>query len=219
MSWPFNPRPAKSLLILRDQYNTKYPSRSKDSDGMLGDELHAARVSDHNPNAQGVVTALDITHDPAHGLDIAVESQRLVLNNDPRIKYVIANKRIWEPGKGWQAYSGTDPHTNHMHVSVNASNGDLTMPWNIEEEDMERIKELEGMADDRLRVIKRLADAVDVDYKSENDIPQVLANIATLYGLVNAKDGTITKLIQNESSDAELGRKVRELLTKEVIGG
>lgn len=131
MAWPTNPRPAKSLLTLRDQYNAKYPARNKASDGMLGDALHAQRVSDHNPNAQGVVCALDVTYDPAHGLDIAVEARRLVDSKDSRIKYVIANGRIWEPDKGWQPYNGADPHTGHMHVSVNTVNGDDPKPWKL----------------------------------------------------------------------------------------
>lgn len=134
MAWPTNPRPAKSLLTLRDQYNAKYPVRSKASDGMLGDALHAQRVSDHNPNAQGVVCALDITHDPAHGLDIAVEAQRLVDSKDPRIRYVIANGCIWEPSMGWQPYNGADPHTGHMHISVNMPNGDDASPWRLSKE-------------------------------------------------------------------------------------
>jgi hypothetical protein len=36
------------------------------------------------------------------------------------IMYMIWNKRIWkayQPDKGWQAYSGADPHTGHVHFS------------------------------------------------------------------------------------------------------
>jgi hypothetical protein len=135
MAWPINPRPAKSLVVLRDQYNAKYPKRGKASDGMLGDEAHAARQSDHNPDKNGVVRALDITHDPEHGLDISAEAHRLVDSGDPRIYYVIANGRIWGwPKKQWYDYDGTDKHFNHMHISVNTSNGDDTTPWKIDPE-------------------------------------------------------------------------------------
>jgi hypothetical protein len=63
------PRIAKSLDVLRSQINKAHPNRSKVSDGWIGDTAHAARASDHNPNSGGVVTALDLTHDPAHGFD------------------------------------------------------------------------------------------------------------------------------------------------------
>ena len=65
MSW----RLARSLAVLRSQINDLSPNRSKISDGTIGNQEHASRVSDHNPNAAGVVTAMDITHDPQHGID------------------------------------------------------------------------------------------------------------------------------------------------------
>jgi hypothetical protein len=67
MAW----RPAKSLIQLRDQINQIAPNRSKASDGTIGDAAHASRASDHNPWVRegdaGVVTAIDITHDPDDG--------------------------------------------------------------------------------------------------------------------------------------------------------
>ncbi|MGY6595139.1 hypothetical protein [Klebsiella pneumoniae] len=66
-------RVAKSLLILRDQINQYAPHRNTDSDGTIGDEHHAHTNSDHNPQVIdgniGVVTAIDITHDPQHKCD------------------------------------------------------------------------------------------------------------------------------------------------------
>jgi len=29
---------------------------------------------------------------------------------------VIFNRRIWDPAQGWHAYTGTDPHTSHIHA-------------------------------------------------------------------------------------------------------
>jgi hypothetical protein len=34
-----------------------------------------------------------------------------------RVKYIIWYNRIWEPGIGWHAYGGPNPHTNHVHIS------------------------------------------------------------------------------------------------------
>lgn len=117
MSW----RLAGSLVKLRDQINAAHPHRSKVSDGTIGDSAHAATVSDHNPNAQGVVCALDITHDPENGVDIDKLSDVLAASRDPRIKYLIANSLILVPedsGWTWQGYQGSNPHTSHLHVSV-----------------------------------------------------------------------------------------------------
>lgn len=33
------------------------------------------------------------------------------------VKYVIWNRYIWFPGRGWHKYSGPSPHTDHVHVS------------------------------------------------------------------------------------------------------
>lgn len=35
------------------------------------------------------------------------------------IKYVIWNRYIWYPGRGWHKYNGPSPHTDHVHVSFN----------------------------------------------------------------------------------------------------
>lgn len=124
-------RRAKSLTTLVNQVNAQWPNRNKASDGWLGDSAHAARVSDHNPNSAGVVTAQDITHDPANGVDIGKLFDNLM--GDSRIKYLIWNKRIWYPASGWKAYSGTNPHTKHGHVSVSstASKYDDPKNWTI----------------------------------------------------------------------------------------
>jgi hypothetical protein len=141
MAW----RVAKSLLILRDQINAAYPNRSKASDGTIGDPAHQAQgsASDHNPwltlygDPTGIVTALDVTHDPAHGCDINALTDELAASRDARIKYLIANGLILSGNDGpspwvWRAYSGSDPHTNHFHLSVVADQRcDDTRPWGI----------------------------------------------------------------------------------------
>jgi hypothetical protein len=126
MAW----RVARSLDILLGQLNALAPRRSKASDGSIGDAAHATRDSDHNPwyvfGGQALVTARDFTHDPAGGLDCHQLAAALVGRRDPRIKYVIWNRRILSGNPGpspwrWRAYSGSNPHTKHLHVSVVAS--------------------------------------------------------------------------------------------------
>lgn len=36
------------------------------------------------------------------------------------VKYVIWNRYIWSPSKGWRKYSGPSDHTDHVHVSFNS---------------------------------------------------------------------------------------------------
>ncbi len=133
-------RVAKSLEVLRDQMNAAHRRRRKENDGTIGDAAHQARTSDHNPwvrdGAVGVVTALDITHDPAHGVDTYAMAETLRLNRDRRIKYVISNRRIfssqvhaWE----WWPYAGPNPHDGHVHISVLSDKAlyDDRTPWNL----------------------------------------------------------------------------------------
>jgi hypothetical protein len=127
-------RVAQSLEVLRDQINAAYPLRSRASDGTIGDAAHQASVSDHNPDRYGVVRALDITHDPAHGCDIDQLSDALCASRDERISYLIANRLITGPNYGWAwcAYDGDDPHTNHLHLSVVGDwRADDTRAWAI----------------------------------------------------------------------------------------
>jgi hypothetical protein len=126
-------RLAKALEQLRSQVNAMAPKRSKKMDGSIGDAAHSARKSDHNPNAAGVVCAIDVTHDPAGGLDGEKFANALRASADPRINYVIFNRRIAGAGKGWdwRRYTGAAPHDKHVHISVkqDARLYDDASPW------------------------------------------------------------------------------------------
>lgn len=121
MAW----RVAKSLLHLREQVDAKVPNRNKRNDGTIGDAAHAARTSDHNPwvddGDTGVVTAMDITNDPSHGVISRKIAETLVASRDSRIKYIISNRQIVSSSVSpwrWRAYNGANPHTEHVHISV-----------------------------------------------------------------------------------------------------
>lgn len=137
MAW----RPAYSLETLKSQLDAAYPGWT--FLGFLGDQAHAAVASDHNPNAAGVVCALDIG--PGGGLDIFALADSIAANPHPDLKYIISNRRIanWQTGFKWEAYNGSDPHDTHIHVSVGrGSDGQSVQPyddrvqWNIEGDDM-----------------------------------------------------------------------------------
>src|SRR5262245_51508665 len=129
-------RLAKSLDLLRRQVNAMAPNRGKASDGTVGDLAHQATGSDHNPNSSGVVTAMDITHDPAHGFDSWKFAEMLRLRKDRRIKYVISNGRIFSSSVEawkWRPYTGANKHDHHVHISVmgSAALWDDTKDWDI----------------------------------------------------------------------------------------
>lgn len=130
MTW----RLAKSLETLRAQVNLRWPTRNKSSDGSIGDPAHSARTSDHNPNDDGVVCAIDITHDPKSGCDSEALAQALRASRDPRIKYIISNRKICSPDNqnwAWRKYTGSNPHDHHVHISVKGSKAhyDNVGPW------------------------------------------------------------------------------------------
>lgn len=110
---------APSLVQLRNEVNSRWPNRSKVSDGWIGDAAHSARKSDHNPDwsapgkRRGVVRALDIT---TKGIDVQLLLKHTT--NDSRVAYVIYNRRIYQHSTGWQPYRGSNPHTSHVHVSI-----------------------------------------------------------------------------------------------------
>ena len=135
-------RLATSLAILRGEFDTLAPQRSRASDGWIGDPAHAARISRHNPNQFGVVTALDITHDPPGGCDVHNVAGWLLSHPHPELAYIISDGRIGTPGGGWRSYGGSNPHTRHAHFGVGVGPDsdplppyDSTTPWGLIKED------------------------------------------------------------------------------------
>lgn len=96
----------------------------------IGDASHSARTSDHNPNSAGRVNAADfMIRGPFSKAMAAFLASMLI--KDRRTKYVIYNRRIWQDGS-WHAYSGSDPHTDHVHLSVFDSAHTNLSKWRIE---------------------------------------------------------------------------------------
>jgi hypothetical protein len=128
MAW----RLARSLEVLRAEIKAIYPNATIYT---IGDPAHQARSSDHNPNAAGVVCAIDIMG--TGGVDMASLSELIRARQHPAGKYLIYNRRITRAREGWvwQPFSG-DAHTDHIHLSVGVgpdgqSTGDYdnTEPW------------------------------------------------------------------------------------------
>lgn len=174
MAW----RVARSLDTLLGQINGAAPSRSKISDGSIGDTAHSARTSDHNPDSRGIVHARDYTHDPARGADMHAIAASLTASADSRIKYLIWNRRItsWSGGRlGWVSYSGTNDHTKHMHVSVTTAGEDDTRPWSIGTQPLEDEVSAEQVWSHPVATKAGTKRAVDVLAGLDNDLRADLA--------------------------------------------
>ena len=120
------PKLCKAGQQLREQIDDAFPDRSRTApEGWLGDQRHAARKSDHNPTAEGIVRAIDINANlqanPAEAFDLA-DQLRLLARTDKRISYIIFNGKIasWKKNYKWRKYTGINPHKTHIHISFTA---------------------------------------------------------------------------------------------------
>lgn len=117
------PKLCKAGQRLREQIDDAFSSRSRVSDGWIGDTRHAARTSQHNPDpATGWVRALDIDSDlrdhKSAAYDLA-DQLRLLARRDKRISYIIFDGKIasYKRNYKWRRYTGLNPHRSHLHVS------------------------------------------------------------------------------------------------------
>jgi len=122
-------RAAKSLLMLRRQIDLLSPNRDRNCDGIIGGLERCPGSSDHCPNIienkTGIVTAIDITHDPDRGCDLSKICRSISSVRDRRIKYIIFKTQICRsypikniPAWTWQKFIGRNPHLKHAHFSV-----------------------------------------------------------------------------------------------------
>jgi hypothetical protein len=115
-----------AIAVLR-QATAIAPSRMKASDGLLPSRAHLTQnpTSDHNTGF-----AVDLTHDPKHGIDCFDIFEKL--KEDERVKYLIFQGKIWSKERakqGNRVYTGSNPHNKHLHISINDGMGKDTSPW------------------------------------------------------------------------------------------
>ena len=115
-----------ALAVLR-QATALSPNRKKASDGLLPSAAHikASPNSDHNTGL-----AVDLTHDPKHGIDCADIFEKL--KEDKRVTYLIFQGKIWSKERaeeGNREYSGSNLHNKHLHISINPAMAADTSPW------------------------------------------------------------------------------------------
>ena len=114
----------KAGVQLREQFDDCYGDRTRSSDGWLGDSRHAARKSDHNPDGEGWVRAIDISRglsgksEPDLMPDVA-DQLRILAKTDRRISYIIFDGKIASAKSFWRfrKYTGINQHRTHLHIS------------------------------------------------------------------------------------------------------
>lgn len=197
MAW----RVAKSLMVLRKQIDDAFIGRSKASDGTIGDERHQSSNSDHNPwvkdGKMGVVTALDITNDPAHGVHSRKLAEALVASQDPRIKYLISDGEICSglgqktPAWKWRPFSGSNQHRHHFHISVQSTKAlyDDESAWNFRSDryyvDQERVivfNIMDGQTGKKIETLQTRPVADAICKKMNDEQGQVVHNKETKNG-------------------------------------
>jgi len=118
---------SKAAIQLREQIDDSFPNRSRRSDGWIADARHMrAGKSDHIPDVNGWVRAIDISRDLFEGSEPDImgdlcDQLRLACKSkqEKRIAYIIFEGRIcsrilnWK----WRTYKGANKHTKHAHFS------------------------------------------------------------------------------------------------------
>jgi hypothetical protein len=120
-----SPKLCKAGIQLREQLDDSFPDRRR-PDGWVADARHYRDNprSDHIPDAEGWVRALDVSahlgrDEQMHDL---VNQLRIYAKRKPggdRISYIIFDGKICSPllGWRWRKYRGSNPHRVHAHIS------------------------------------------------------------------------------------------------------
>lgn len=124
----------KGLATLIGQVKAQHPGM------VVGTIAGGGHVStwpdtDHAPEPDGSVDAADFMVGPKF---TKLDGDRLVMalvqHRDRRIAYIIWQGRIMSSTVQpwvWRVYKGSDPHTNHVHLSVNDSHENDKSNWDL----------------------------------------------------------------------------------------
>lgn len=131
---------SRGLNSLLDEIEAAFPAATK-YDGTVASKTHDANSpsSDHRPRpltGTGIVRAVDAgEYVENDGIALA---EALRTSRDPRIKYVIHEKRIfssysksYRSAWQWGSYSGYNDHLSHVHVSVNSKADSDGSAWDL----------------------------------------------------------------------------------------
>lgn len=186
------------LLKLREEFNEIAPNRPKGADGTIGDEAHADRVSDHNPDETGAVPIRDVDKtNEVHALDITTfdgldEIVMYILalcreGKEKRLRYIIWRGYIYHVNDGWKraTYDGSDKHFGHAHFSASyetVREAD-TSSWFMEAFEMDAKEVWEyntGTAKEPYRAVGRLVTVFERTGEIREDVNALIDTVAKL---------------------------------------
>lgn len=115
---------APVCLDLRNEANWWFPNRDRASDGCCSSRTHQQQnpTSDHDV---GNAWDLDADLKPGHSAHQWADqlAERAKAGEAPWVSYIISNGRIFNMAVApyWRPYRGSNPHTQHVHVSIKAA--------------------------------------------------------------------------------------------------
>lgn len=202
MAWQVTPA-SDSLLA---EFNAAFPNRDKGTDGTKGDDAHAQRSSDHNPDETGKtpfedadsineVHARDIgdrLNRPgwtmARCIDIIVARHRAGL--DRRLQNIIHHGKVISRSWSWDGWRDSSGHETWAHFGFRYGSGagtsnpeNITAPWGIlaaiEEEDDMNAAEMTAWANSTAgqAALKKAAESASQE-ALENRRPMVIGRLA-----------------------------------------
>lgn len=133
----------EGLAVLIAQWKREHPGAVVYT---IGDASHASRTSEHNPEPAGSAPGADYGEVDAadfmigNGVtkaDLQDLRDQLVAHRDARLLYVIWDGHITSSVVApWaeRGYTGSDKHTDHVHVSANDAFDANTKPWTLEDD-------------------------------------------------------------------------------------
>lgn len=133
----------EGLAVLIAQWKREFPRAVVYT---IGDASHASRTSEHNPEPAGSAPGADYGEVDAadfmigNGVtraDLQELRDQIVEHRDARALYVIWDRKITSSVVvPWveRGYAGDDPHTDHVHLSVNDAFDANTKPWTLEDD-------------------------------------------------------------------------------------
>jgi hypothetical protein len=184
-AWFLNP----ALTRFRGEVNSRWPRRDKTSDGTIGDTAHQATDSDHNPDRDGSVDAWDMDVD---GVDVQAVIAAALRHES--IAYVIYNRRITSRNQSgglgvWHPYTGSSPHTEHVHFNTRESHENSAKPWFPPTEEDMTLEQFIALMDAYAARLNGTTDAqkrIGRDWAAAMGVDDVAAQVAALDVKVSA---------------------------------
>lgn len=186
-----------ALTGFRAWINAQWPLRDKTSDGWIGDADHQTRISQHNPDEDGSVDAIDVDED---GVDMA-RIKRVFENHESAYLW-IHERQIATRADGWvpKPYTGPNPHDGHGHFETRAAFENSTAPWG---------DDLDQTQADQLKAVYWTTQMID-DTDGDGRIP-----LHVWCGRVHARLADIeAKLVAHATGGATATQIVDELLSR-----